>query len=180
MASLRDSSTSPRRRRVSLMVVAGLAGVDVVRILEHGFDGMPIAVLRGAFEFLEEARVATSMAGDAADLRDAEQDHVFVAVEANLVHLLDVAGLLAFVPQAFARARPEHGLAGLDRLLQRFAVHEGKHQDVIAALLLHDDRHQPVIVPLHLVEPFPGHDHIRTGISCCAMNRLASPTVCSP
>jgi hypothetical protein len=50
--------------------------------------------------------VAPGVAGDAgfvAELGDGEQHHVVVAVHADVVHLLEVAGLLALVPQALAR-----------------------------------------------------------------------------
>src|SRR5262245_51301305 len=88
-------------------------------ILDHRLDRHPAPVLQP----LEEAAVTPRMAGDSAALLDLEQNHVLVAVESYLPHRLDVARLLAFLPQAAARARPVVRLARRHRLGERLAVH---------------------------------------------------------
>jgi hypothetical protein len=119
------------------------------RVLEHRFHRLPLAIVVA----LEETAVSPGVAGDAgfvAQLGDAEQQHVVVAVHADVVHLLHVAGLLALVPQALAAAAPVDRLAALGRGGQGLAVHPGEHQHVAAAPFLRDDGHQAVAVPLDL------------------------------
>ena len=108
---------------------------------------------------LEETAVTAGVAGNRrmrrlmAQLRHLEQQHVVVAVQAHLVHLLEMAGFLALVPQPLARAAPVHRLADARRALQRLAVHPGEHQHVVAAHLLRDHRQQALGIPLDIVEP---------------------------
>src|SRR5262245_260882 len=59
---------------------------------------------------------------------DHKPDGVLVAIGTNLDHALRVAALLAFAPQASARARPVMRLARLDGAGERLGVHIGKHQ----------------------------------------------------
>src|SRR5690606_13913019 len=149
--------------------------VDVLRRLDHRLDRFPAPVGHSA---LEEATVATGVAGDAADLFDLEQHHVVVAVDAHVEHALRVAGLLALVPQLPARARPIHGLAQFGGARERLAIHPREHQHVARGRLLRDHRNEPVFVPAHLVEP--GLAHSRTSMPRARMTSLASRTVCWP
>src|SRR5215217_7582177 len=69
-----------------------------------------------------EARALAGVAGRASRLHE-RQDRVVIAVEAELLQLLDVPGGLALVPQLLARARPEPHLARRPRALERLVVH---------------------------------------------------------
>src|SRR5450755_61902 len=139
----------PRRSFIAVL------SVDAFGIFQDWLDRLPGAVLVA----LEETRVAAGVAGDRrlarglAGLLDLQQHDVVVAVEAQLPHLLDVAALLALLPEAPARAAPVVRLAELGGLGERLAVHEGEHQDVVRSALLHDRRNEAVRVPLHVVEP---------------------------
>src|SRR5690606_18694674 len=121
-------------------------GVGVLQLLVHR---VPDAVAQHAVE----AALAAGVAGDAADLLDLQHDHVGVAVQAQLVELLHMAGFLALAPQLAARARPVDGAAFLDAQAQGFAVHPGHHQDAASLVVLGDRRHQAVGVPADFVLP---------------------------
>src|SRR5688572_207933 len=75
-----------------------------------------------------EAGARAGVAGGPRGLDEGE-DRVLVAVEADLLQTLHVAGRLALVPQLLPRARPEPHLAGRARALERLVVHvcEGEH-----------------------------------------------------
>jgi hypothetical protein len=90
---------------------------------------------QAAVQSLEETAVTAGVAGDrriVPELGDPQQHDVVVAIEPDLVHLLDVAGLLALGPQALARAAVVHGVAACPPCAQRLAVHPGEHQHVAA------------------------------------------------
>ena len=75
--------------------------VDEFGIFQDRINGLPGAI----FEHAEEAAVAPGVAGNPrlmSQLGDIEQQHIVVAIHADFVHLLDVAGLLALVPQLAA------------------------------------------------------------------------------
>ena len=125
------------------------------RVFQDRLGHYPLAV----FIHTEEAAVAARVAGDAGFvplLRHFEQNHVVVAIQADLVDGLHVAGLLALEPQLAARAAEIHRPARFRRLLQGLAVHPGEHQHVIGALFLGDHGHQPLGVPFHVVKPVHG------------------------
>jgi hypothetical protein len=92
------------------------------------------------------------MPGSWPELGDAQQHHVVVAVDADVVHLLEWpdSSPLCHSAGATGSSRPP-GRAR--RCGQGLAVHPGEHQHVAAAGLLRDHRHQAVAVPLHGVEP---------------------------
>src|SRR5580658_1158444 len=69
-----------------------------------------------------------------------EQDHVLVAVDANLAHHLEVPRLLALAPEPIARSREVTRAAGADGFLERLAVHPGEHHDPVARMILGDYR----------------------------------------
>mmetsp|Transcript_40887 Transcript_40887/g.52705 ORF Transcript_40887/g.52705 Transcript_40887/m.52705 type:complete len:88 (-) Transcript_40887:97-360(-) len=86
--------TAPTRERMSSLI-------DGLRVLQHRLGGGPDAV----FQALEKAAVPAGVAGDAggvAELGDGQQQHVVVAVHPDAVHLLEVAALLALVPELAA------------------------------------------------------------------------------
>ena len=85
------------------------------------------------------------MTGNAALLFDFEQDHIVIAVDPYLAHLLHMAGAFALVPQFVARAGPVDGLPQLDGFRQCLAVHPGEHQDALALGILGDDRHKAIV-----------------------------------
>lgn len=99
----------------------GESFVDVLRILQHRFDGVPPAI---AVKLIE-AGMSTVSAGDPGtvpDLLHTHQHHVVVAVQTQFMHLLDVPGLFALVPQAAQGAAPVDGLPEVDCALQGLAV----------------------------------------------------------
>ena len=119
-------------------------------VLQHRLDAQPLAAVRAGLPALVKAAVTARVAGDAGvvtALGDSEQDHVVVAIQADVVHGLHMAGLFTLEPQLAARAAEIHGAAQLSGLLQRLAVHPGEHQHVFAALLLGDGGHQALGVP---------------------------------
>ena len=123
-------------------------------VLQHRLDAEPLAAVRAGLPALIKAAVAAGVASDAgvvAGLGDAQQDDVVVAIEADVVHGLHMARLLALEPQLVARAAEIHSAAQQGGLFQRLAVHPGEHQHVFAALFLGDDRHQALGVPFDSV-----------------------------
>ncbi len=71
-------------------------------VLQDGLDAQPLAAVGAGLPALVKATVAARVTGDAgvvAALGDAEQDHVIVAIEADVVHGLHMARLLALEPQ---------------------------------------------------------------------------------
>ena len=90
-------------------------------------------------------------AGVVALLGDSQQHHISIAIDADFVHQLHMAGFFALVPQLVALAAEIHRTAQLHRFLQRLPVHPGKPQHVLAALLLGDDGHQALGVPCDCV-----------------------------
>jgi hypothetical protein len=82
---------------VSLMFVSRV--VDGVWVFQHRIDGFPLGVFIDAVE----AAFTPGVAGDAAQLLDHQDDHVGVAVQAQFVEFLHVAGFFALAPQLTAR-----------------------------------------------------------------------------
>src|SRR5207248_6228316 len=82
---------------------------------------------------------------------DEGEDGVAVAVVAQGLHPLRVAGRRALVPQLGARAAPEPGLARSDGVLERLAVHVGERQHLTRAPVLHHARHEALAVEADLV-----------------------------
>src|SRR5690606_14924098 len=76
--------------------------VDQFRIFQDGIDSGPDRFFGGAIQAAEKTAFAASMAGNAAFLAHLEQNDVAIAVQADFVHDLNVAGFLAFAPQAVA------------------------------------------------------------------------------
>src|SRR5690606_34304804 len=103
--------TRPDRCARSVAARMGMV-VDGLGVLQHRILDGPGRLCAGQVQAPVEAALAPGVAGDAADLGDLEQQHVAVAVQADVVDLLDVAGFLALAPQAPARTREIHGAAG--------------------------------------------------------------------
>ena len=74
----------------------------------------------------------------AADLVDAQEDRVAVAVEPGLAHVLRMTARGALDPQFAARARPVGRPAGGERHGQRSGVHPRHHEDPAARGVLGD------------------------------------------
>ena len=135
--------------------------VDAFRVFQDRIDRGPCTVLQHA----KKAAVPTGVAGDAglmAQLGDLEQHHVVVAVHADFVHLLHMAGLFALVPKLVARAAEIHRLAQFGRLLQGLAVHPREHQHIARGLLLGDHRDQAFGIPANVLDPVG-----RSGVCGC-------------
>jgi hypothetical protein len=78
-------------------------------------------------EFLEEATQVSGVAG-AARLLDLKEKHIAVAIRKPAIDFLRVTTGLALEPEFFSRATPIVHEARLERLLEGFAIHPGKHQ----------------------------------------------------
>ena len=96
-----------------------------------------------------EARIVAdvTLAGINVDLQD---DAVLVAVNKYLLDLLDVPGLLALLPELFARPAVVGGRACCDSLLQRLLVHTGDHQDLAGLGILGNCGNQTIGVKFRL------------------------------
>src|SRR2546421_5423219 len=81
---------------------------------------------------------------------DERQQRVPVAVVADRLHRLSVAGRGALVPQLLARAAVEVDLAGLPREPQRLGVHVRERQHLAAAPVLHHAWNQALLVECDL------------------------------
>src|SRR6185369_15607677 len=103
--------TAPTRERMSSLI-------DLRGVFQHGVHGAPNAVL----QLLEKAAVPAGVAGDAGlvpELGDGQQHDVVVAVHADGMDLLEMAALLALVPELVARAAEIDRLAALGGQGQR-------------------------------------------------------------
>ena len=81
---------------------------------------------------------------------DPEPDGVLVAVGADFLHMLDLAGGFALLPVGLTGAAPVPGFAGLDGPAQGFGVHVADHQDLARGVVGHDGGDQAVAVELRL------------------------------
>jgi len=88
-----------------------------------------------------EAAAPARVAGRATVLVHFQEDRVGVAVDEHAAHVLMVAGLFAFAPQA-AAAAPVDGAPGAQRLAQRLFVHVSEHQHLARVRILSDDRNE--------------------------------------
>src|SRR5450631_4769358 len=83
--------------------------IYLIRRFQHRIHFHPLAL----FQTAVETALASGMTGDAAQLFNLQQDHITIAIETYLFHLLDMPGYFAFVPQLLARTRPINRLAFL-------------------------------------------------------------------
>ena len=93
----------------------------------------------------EEARALAGVAGGAGGL-DQREHRVVVAVEAQRLDGLRVAGGRALVPELVARAAEQVQLAGLAAEPERFFIHVGEGQDLAGSPILDDARHEAAII----------------------------------
>ena len=77
-----------------------------------------------------------------------QQKGVAIAIGSGRYQFEAVAGGLALRPQLVAGTAEKSNVAGPERLLERFPIHEAEHQNLVAVGVLHDGGQQP----LHLVE----------------------------
>ena len=118
---------------------------------------------------------AAGVAGDAADLLDLQQDRVVVAVEADLVHLLHVAGLLALAPQlacASATSRPPRRSPRSARAPRGSSR---RHQHVARCRVLRHRGTRPSPFQRHFVEPRSTLSRTSMPRRCHVRLRLAAP-----
>src|SRR5690349_13235835 len=84
---------------------------------------------RAGPDFAVEAGAMPGVAGRFTYLVHFHEQAVSVAVDANFLDLLDVAGALAFEPERLARAAPKDAFLEAQRAAHRLFVHIGHHQD---------------------------------------------------
>ena len=97
----------------------------------------------------EEARALPRVAGGTGGFDEGEHG-VVVAVDAQGLDGLRVAGRRALVPQLVARAAEEVQLARLAGQAQRFFVHVGEGQDLAGAPILDDARDEAPVIEAQL------------------------------
>ena len=101
-----------------------------------------------------EAGPLARVAGGAL-LVHAREEHVAVAVRAELLPVLGVAGRVALAPELLPRAAPvDHPPLG-DRAVEGLTVRPREHQDVAVLHVLHDDRDQALCIEDEFVEVDP-------------------------
>ena len=115
-------------------------------LLFRRYDGNALLIRFRMQATAAEARISPRVAGNTA-LMDAHEQRIAIAVVGDLLDLLDIAGLLPFLPKALATAAVEPCQPRLNRLFQGLFVHIGKHE-YLSALLLNDGRHEPLLVKM--------------------------------
>ena len=93
------------------------------------------------------------MAGGA-DLFDLQKYAVFIAVEINASHPLQVPALLPFFPQLFARAAPIVRVPRFEGEAVCLLVHVGLHEHFSALEILRDGADEALFVPLQIFHTF--------------------------
>src|ERR1700690_1022190 len=109
------------------------------------FEGRSVALDGSA-----EAGLAAFVAGST-DLVNLDQQGVAVAVERDVFDGLGVAAGFAFHPELLPRPAPEVGLAGVNGLFERRAVHPRHHQHPASLLFLNDSRDQAIGIKLQFI-----------------------------
>src|SRR3989338_4034407 len=99
---------------------------------------------------IETARTP-GMASDSALLFTLQQNHIAIAIKANLPDLLDMPGFFTLVPKFLTRTRPIHRFAFLPSKLQSLAIHPRNHQHPSGNGILSNGSHQTVGGPIDLV-----------------------------
>ncbi len=167
---------APACRRPCGASFIGGSFVDRVRVFQDRLDAVPGAVLVA----LEEARVPAGVAGDAGlagpSCVDLQQHHVVVAVEADLVHLLDVAA----TPRPCATGAGASGSSTPPRRARPSCASASRFMKAnISTSLLPTScaitGTRPLRVPLHLVEPV--HCGQCSGASAATRWRRRSPAL---
>src|SRR5690554_3215625 len=123
--------------------------IDMFRVFDDRITILPVTIP----ENLVEAAFPTGVADNAAALLDLHDDHVVVAIQAQLMQHLYMARLFTLAPQLAPGAGPVDGAAFRCGELQRFAVHPGDHEYAAAGGVLGDGRDQAVGVPFDAVQP---------------------------
>jgi len=93
----------------------------------------------------EKTALIAFMASRAADLLDAKQDGVAVAIEMNTVDELHVSAFLALPPQFFTASAVINSAAGGERFGVAFGVHVREHEDIAGGDVLRDGRQKPSV-----------------------------------
>ena len=84
------------------------------------------------------------MAGCAADLLDAQQDGVVIAVQPDAADFLHMAGRPPLVPELATAAAPVMGLARGQRALPGLLIHVRQHEHFSRRRILSDGRYEPL------------------------------------
>ena len=106
------------RRRLRFFIDAGF--VEGLWLADGQGSGLSV-------EFLEETTQVSGVAG-AAGLLDLKEEHIAVTIRKPATDFLRVTTGLTLEPEFFSRATPIVHEAGLERLLEGFAIHPGEHQ----------------------------------------------------
>lgn len=86
------------------------------------------------------------------ELFDLDQHHVAVAIGEDRFHKLKVPAGFAFQRKPSPAAAVGVNFSGLDRLVERFAVHPGHHENLAVGVVLHDQGNQAGGVKFQLVQ----------------------------
>jgi hypothetical protein len=79
-----------------------------------------------------------------------DEKRVLIAVIKDLLHTLNIAGSLPFLPILMTRAAPKPGYSGLNSALQGLGIHIGDHENLKTVPVLDDRRDQSVFVELQI------------------------------
>lgn len=93
-----------------------------------------------------ETRIGASVAGSAAELFDAENEGILVAIGEDLVDDLVLAGGCAFVPEFLARPGVVDRLSEFEGFCKGFGGHVGEHEDLTGFVILRDSGDKPVLI----------------------------------
>src|SRR3954454_13013085 len=134
------------RRVVEELDGVGAAWALLLALLERSLErGERLVRGRRLDLAVVEAGALAGVARGAGGL-DEREERVAVAVEAQGLHVLDVARGRALVPQLAAGAAPQVQLAGLAGPGHGFGVGVGEGEHLARAPILHDDRDEPLLV----------------------------------
>lgn len=95
-------------------------------------------------DFTVEAAVSACVAGSGSDLFDIQDEGILVAVGADFVDFLDVAGGGSFVPDFLSAARKIDSFPELKGHFEGLSIHVGEHQGLFAGSVDCHGGDQPV------------------------------------
>src|SRR3990172_11112044 len=148
--------------------------IEPLRIDQNVRDRLKLAVFERAEEAAAPPRVARH-----ARLIDEQEQRIAVAIELELDQPLRLARALALAPERVPRAREVVHLARRKRLLDRLAIHEGRHQDLARVVGLRNRRHEPVGAELDGLKQCFVHRY-RPRVSKACLADLPHPVTARP
>ena len=112
----------------------------ILNLLTQGYR------IAGLLYISVEARSISGMAATGALLANLQDESVLIAVGQDFLHDLGVAGRGALVPDLLAAAGKVDRFPDFESFGERFLVHVGDHEDLVAIGILRDRHDETVIV----------------------------------